>query len=240
MLDDLPAPRLAFEGLRHHLAELVQPRAAAFAADARRGFDDAFDRQIIRQLASGRPRISCAASAWRLPALRSRPWPPASAWVSSRSSMASSSCSTSSLPRSDDCPNCSRRALASISFSRSISRRPTVTSLFASVSISRCARIIACALPVARKGVRQAVEQDVRAGVVTTDKSTIFASKKSPPNFLRESKSHSLTGSLWDARLPAASASQFRTRDRIVAQRRSSQRRPPAMATESGRAPTAS
>lgn len=39
----------------------------------------------------------------------------------------------------------SRRAFASISFSRSISSRPTVTSLFGKVSCSRCARIIACA-----------------------------------------------------------------------------------------------
>ena len=61
--------------------------------------------------------------------------------------MASSSCSISCLPRSDDCPNCSRRALASMSFSRSISSRPTVTSLCAIVSISRCATIIACAAP---------------------------------------------------------------------------------------------
>ena len=51
MLDDLPAPRLAFERLRHHLAELAQPSAAALAADAGRGLDDALDRQVLRQLA---------------------------------------------------------------------------------------------------------------------------------------------------------------------------------------------
>ena len=44
MLDDLPAPRLAFQGFRHHLAELVQPRAAALAAGAGRGFNNPFDR----------------------------------------------------------------------------------------------------------------------------------------------------------------------------------------------------
>ena len=60
-LDDLPAPRLAFERLGHHLAELAQPSAAALAADARGGLDDALDRQILRQLA--RP-------AWRAPPRR--------------------------------------------------------------------------------------------------------------------------------------------------------------------------
>jgi hypothetical protein len=57
MLDNLPAPRLAFQRLRDHLAELVQPLAAALATCARRGFDDAFDRQIVWQRASRRPRI---------------------------------------------------------------------------------------------------------------------------------------------------------------------------------------
>ena len=60
-LDDLPAPRLAFERLGHDLAELAQPRAAALAADARGGLDDAFDRQVLRQPAR---------SALRMPALR--------------------------------------------------------------------------------------------------------------------------------------------------------------------------
>jgi hypothetical protein len=55
-----PASRLAFEGFRHHLAELVQPLAAALATRARRGFDDTFDRQVIRQGTSRRPRILCA------------------------------------------------------------------------------------------------------------------------------------------------------------------------------------
>src|SRR6202041_2892868 len=57
VLDDLPAPRLAFQGLRDHLAELVQPLTAAFTAGARRGFDDTFDRQVIWQGTSRRPRI---------------------------------------------------------------------------------------------------------------------------------------------------------------------------------------
>ena len=55
-LDDLPAPRLAFERLGHHLAELAQPRAAALAADARGGLDDALDRQIVRKLAGAARR----------------------------------------------------------------------------------------------------------------------------------------------------------------------------------------
>src|SRR5271166_3814782 len=50
-LDDLPPPRLAFERLGHHFAELAQPPAAALAADARRRLDDALDRQIVRELA---------------------------------------------------------------------------------------------------------------------------------------------------------------------------------------------
>ncbi|MCS3695191.1 hypothetical protein M2194_009285 [Bradyrhizobium elkanii] len=57
MLDNLPAPRLAFQGLRDHLAELVQPLAAALTTCARRGFDDALDRQIVRQRTSRRPWI---------------------------------------------------------------------------------------------------------------------------------------------------------------------------------------
>ena len=55
-LNDLPAPRLAFKGLRYHLAKLVQPLTAAFTAGARRGFDDTFDRQVIWQRTSRRPR----------------------------------------------------------------------------------------------------------------------------------------------------------------------------------------
>jgi hypothetical protein len=35
----------------------VQPLTAAFAARATRRFDDAFDRQVVRQGTSGRPRI---------------------------------------------------------------------------------------------------------------------------------------------------------------------------------------
>jgi len=35
----------------------VQPLAAALATRARRGFDDTFDRQVIRQGTSRRPRI---------------------------------------------------------------------------------------------------------------------------------------------------------------------------------------
>ena len=58
VLDDLPAPRLAFERLRHHLAELAQPIAAALAADAWGGLDDALDRQVPRQLAGSVLRAS--------------------------------------------------------------------------------------------------------------------------------------------------------------------------------------
>src|ERR1700680_3110507 len=53
MLDNLPAPRLAFKGLRYHLAKLVQPLPAPLAALARRGFDDTFDRQGIWQGSGG-------------------------------------------------------------------------------------------------------------------------------------------------------------------------------------------
>ena len=54
---------------------------------------------------------------------RSRPPPPSSAAVSSSSASCSSSWSMSLAPRSEDWPNCSRRALASSSFRRSISSR---------------------------------------------------------------------------------------------------------------------
>jgi len=60
VFDDLPAPRLAFQGLRDHLAKLVQPLTATFTAGARRGFDDTFDRQVIWQGTSRRPRVLCA------------------------------------------------------------------------------------------------------------------------------------------------------------------------------------
>jgi hypothetical protein len=48
------------------LAELAQPSAAALAADARGGLDDAFDRQVLRQLAGSALRTP----AWRLGGLR--------------------------------------------------------------------------------------------------------------------------------------------------------------------------
>ena len=206
LLDDLPAPRLAFKHLGHHLAKLAQPLTATLPQAQGAG-------STIRSTGrlSGRARRGgrgfAHASTWRLlvprSALVSRPG------SLPRSSMASSSCSTSSLPRSEDCPNCSRRALASISFSRSISRRPTVTSLLASVSCSRCARIIACA---AARSAGSGSED------IVTPTNQSYSPLKIPPDFLRESKSHSLTGSLPDARF-MASASQFRTEDRMVAQR---------------------
>jgi hypothetical protein len=61
-LDDLPAPRLAFERLGHDFAELAQPRAAALATDAWGRFDDTLDRQGLRQLA----RSALRTPAWRL------------------------------------------------------------------------------------------------------------------------------------------------------------------------------
>jgi hypothetical protein len=47
MLDDFPAPRLAFERFGHSLAEFAQVRTAAFAADARHRIDDALARKIV-------------------------------------------------------------------------------------------------------------------------------------------------------------------------------------------------
>ena len=77
VLDDLPAPRLAFQGLRYHLAKLVQPLTAALAAGARRGFDDTFDRQVDLAGDVEAAADFAHASAWRLLVLRSRPWFPA-------------------------------------------------------------------------------------------------------------------------------------------------------------------
>ena len=51
MFDDLPAPRLAFERLRHVFPELAQPRPAALAAGARRRFDNTLDGKIVGELA---------------------------------------------------------------------------------------------------------------------------------------------------------------------------------------------
>ena len=51
MFDDFPAARIALQRLRHFLAELAQPDAAALGAGAWRGLDDALDGQIVRQLA---------------------------------------------------------------------------------------------------------------------------------------------------------------------------------------------
>jgi hypothetical protein len=48
-LDDLPAPRLAFERLGHDFAELAQQRAVALATDARGGLDDTFDRHGLQR-----------------------------------------------------------------------------------------------------------------------------------------------------------------------------------------------
>src|ERR1035437_9959231 len=60
VLDNLPAARLAFKRPGHDLAEFAQPHATAFTAGTGRWLDNAFDRQIVRQLA--RP-------AWRASAL---------------------------------------------------------------------------------------------------------------------------------------------------------------------------
>ena len=53
VLDHLPAPRLALEGLGHVLAQLAD-RAAALGAGARRRVDDALAGQVLRQRAAGR------------------------------------------------------------------------------------------------------------------------------------------------------------------------------------------
>jgi hypothetical protein len=55
VLDDLPAPRLAFKGLRYHLAKLVKPLAAAFAAGTWRRLDNALHRQMVWQWPASRP-----------------------------------------------------------------------------------------------------------------------------------------------------------------------------------------
>ena len=58
MFDDFPAARIAFERLRHFLAELAQSDAAALGAGARRGLDDALDGQIVGQLARSARRAA--------------------------------------------------------------------------------------------------------------------------------------------------------------------------------------
>src|SRR3954447_4006136 len=49
VLDDLPAPRLALERLRDDLSQFAQARAAALAANARCGMNDALARQMVGQ-----------------------------------------------------------------------------------------------------------------------------------------------------------------------------------------------
>jgi len=56
--DDFPAARLAFERLRHRLAEFAQSRAATLAAHAGRGLEDALHGQVLRQLARTALRTS--------------------------------------------------------------------------------------------------------------------------------------------------------------------------------------
>ena len=68
MLYDFPARQFAFKGLGHDLSELARPRAAAFAVGARRGLDNPFNRQIVRQIArprGARARLFLAASSLR-------------------------------------------------------------------------------------------------------------------------------------------------------------------------------
>src|SRR5664279_730352 len=117
------------------------------------------------------------------------------ACVTSRSSMASSSCSMSCWPRSEDCPNCARRAFASISFRRSISKAPTFASLSAAIlsdcslaKSSRCARISAWAL--ARS------EGSGSEGLVTIRFNHIRW-QKSPSDRGPESISHRSSSRLW-------------------------------------------
>ena len=62
MLDHLPAPRHAFEGLGDVLAELAD-RAAALGAGAGRGVDDPLARQVLRQGSAG--RLAGAIRSWR-------------------------------------------------------------------------------------------------------------------------------------------------------------------------------
>src|SRR5450432_3626189 len=130
-----------------------------------------------------RARFSLAASGADISALAST-----SPCVSSMSSMASSSCAISCLPRSDDCPNCSRRALASRSFNRSSSSRLTVTSLLAIVSNSRCARIIAWA---AARSVGSGSEGVVTATIQPDSRQKIALASR------RESIRHASSGRLW-------------------------------------------
>ena len=149
-LDDLPAPRLAFERLGHHLAELAQPRAAALAADARGGLDDALDRQIVRKLA-GAARRAPPRRLGGLRAPRSRPWPlprPASL-PDPRSPVRAARRGACRVPttgrRSRGAP-WPIAASAARSPGRELSLRSALARAAFCASVSRCARIIACAL----------------------------------------------------------------------------------------------
>ena len=144
-----PAPRDDVEGLGDDLADLGEPAAAAAAAGGGRRDDDPLARQMLRQ----RPaRRACC-----------RTWAPTTVPRCRRSfgrrlvlghgllelGQLELELVDEPLPRSLVWPNCSRRALASSSFRRSISSLAADTMASARwlglVRASRSARIIACA-----------------------------------------------------------------------------------------------
>jgi hypothetical protein len=153
VLDNFPTPRLAFKRFGHGLTKLAQVGAAAFAAGTRRWIDDALAWQIVGQ----RP------ARWLDPS----PFALCSLLLGSRDlslgfflGLGLLEIGDGKLDLLDDLLAALRRLpelflariLASMSFSRSISSARTFTSLAsrfawacASTSISRWARIIACA-----------------------------------------------------------------------------------------------
>ena len=107
-----PALRLAFQRPARHLPILRSlspphlPQAQRAGPTTRSKGRCSGQLRGPRGVRSGRAAADVAISAWTCCA----------AWVSFRSSMARSSCSNNSLPRSKDWQNCCRRPLAASSF----------------------------------------------------------------------------------------------------------------------------
>ncbi len=149
VLDHLPARAARIRGSRS------RPRRACGARRRTWGRCRARDRRSARAAgapaAAGGPacgRRRCGGrSACEVP--RSRPRSPPRRPVSSSSASCSSSWAMIVAPRSEDWPYCSRRALASSSFRRSISSRARFVSALCRLGLgsraARSARIIACA-----------------------------------------------------------------------------------------------
>ena len=236
-LDDLPAPRLAFERLGHHLAELAQPSAAALAADARGGLDDALDRQIVRKLA--RP-------AWRAPPRRLGGLGRRDLGLGLFLGLRLLQILDRQFELLDEKLAPLRRLAVGLAARLGqLQLQPLDLEGANFRFVLRGGEHLALgedhrvrARQIARKVVRQTVDR-MFARARHDDDESRFGSKSRPRNGPL-SQSAAVIRPPWDARFSAAFASRCPTRDRTVAQPKSSPRRRRRRATETARAPAAS